>query len=74
MSFSQPLPITPTGWVYQAKKDKVKGLGNTFTHSIVKKQILRFTSTGGKPVLRIKFFASPFYSQFFHEAIRATYE
>jgi len=59
---------------YKAKKDKVKAIGYSFTHSKVKKQILRFTSSNGKPILRIKFFASPTYSKFFQEAIRATIE
>jgi hypothetical protein len=59
---------------YKAKTDKVKAIGYSFTHSKVKKQILRFTSSKGKALLRIKFFASPTYSVFFHEAIRATIE
>jgi hypothetical protein len=59
---------------YKAKKDKVKAIGYSFTHNKVKNQILRFTSTKGKPILRIKFFASPRYSEFFHEAVRAAIE
>ena len=62
------------GLGYKAKKDKTSALGYSFTHSKVKKGILRFTSSRGKPVLRIKFFAAQEYSQFFHEAIRATIE
>lgn len=61
-------------WGYKAKKDKVNAIGYTFTHSKVKNQILRFTSSKEKPILRIKFFASPAYSGFFHEAIRAAIE
>lgn len=59
---------------YKAKKDKINAIGYSFMHSKVKTQILRFTSSNGKPILRIKFFASPTYSKFFHEAIRATIE
>ncbi len=62
------------GLGYKAKRDKVKAIGYSFTHSRVKKQILRFTSFQGKPILRIKFFVAPSYSDFFHEAIRATIE
>lgn len=59
---------------YKAKRDKVKAIGYSFSHRRVKKQILRFTSSQGKPILRIKFFAAPTYSDFFHEAIRTTIE
>ncbi len=59
---------------YKAKKDKTNAIGYSFKHSKLSKQILRFTSSRGKPVLRIKYFASPAYSEFFHEAIRATIE
>jgi hypothetical protein len=59
---------------YKAKKDKTNTLGYTFTHSKVKKPILRFTSNRSIPIIRLKFFASPTYSHFFHEAIRRTIE
>jgi len=59
---------------YKAKKDKTSALGYTFAHSKVKKPILRFTSQHGKPILRLKFFASKSYSSFFHEAIQRTIE
>jgi hypothetical protein len=59
---------------YRAKKDQTKSLGYTFRHSKVKKQILRFSNNRGKPVIRLKFFASPTYSAFFQEAIRLTIE
>jgi hypothetical protein len=59
---------------YRAKKDKSNAIGYSFTHSRVKKQILRFTSAKGQPILRIKFFASKDYSDFFHQTIRATIE
>ena len=62
------------GLGYKARKDKVNAIGYSFTHSRVKKLLLRFTSFQGKPILRIKFFVSPAYSNFFHEAIRATIE
>jgi hypothetical protein len=47
---------------HKPKKDKVKAIGYSFTHSRLKKQMLRFTSSNGKPILRIKFFTSPDYS------------
>ena len=59
---------------YKVKKDKTNALGYTFIHSKIKKPILRFTSNKGKAILRLKFFASPTYSHFFHEAIRVTIE
>jgi hypothetical protein len=59
---------------YKAKRDKTNSLGYTFTHKKVKKQILRFSLNKGKPILRLKFFASHPYSAFFHEAIRFTIE
>lgn len=59
---------------YKAQRDKSKSIGYTFTHSKVKKRILRFSSNRGKPIIRIKFFASPNYSNFFQEAIRMTIE
>jgi len=59
---------------YKVKKDKTNALGYTFTHSKIRKPILRFTSIKGKPILRLKFFASSTYSYFFHEAIRVTLE
>ena len=59
---------------YKARRDKTSAIGYSFIHSQVKKQIVRFTSSQNKPILRIKYFASPDYSPFFHEAIRATIE
>ena len=59
---------------YRAKKDKTAALGYSFTHSKIKKPVLRFTSSRGKPILRLKFFASPVYSEYFQEAIKATIE
>ena len=59
---------------YRARRDKTKTLGYSFTHSKAKKQILRFSSSRGKPMLKMKFFASPNYSKFFHEAIRTVIE
>lgn len=59
---------------YKAKKDKTNSPGYTFTHCRVKKQILRFSLHRGKPIIRLKFFASNIYSSFFHEAIKFTIE
>ncbi|RPI88462.1 MAG: hypothetical protein EHM41_01195 [Chloroflexi bacterium] len=59
---------------YKAKRDKSKTLSYTFTHSNVKRLILRFSSSKGKPIIKLKFFASPYYSSFFQEAIRAVIE
>lgn len=62
------------GLGYRAKKDRTGARGYTFTHSRVKKPILRFTTGKGRPILRLKFFAARAYSRFFQEAIRATIE
>jgi hypothetical protein len=59
---------------YKARRDKTRTPGYSFTHNKVKKQILRFSSSRGKPVLKLKFFASPRYSKFFQEAIRRVIE
>jgi hypothetical protein len=59
---------------YKAKRDKTRSIGYTFTHRKVKKHILRFSLDRGKPILRLKFFASHTYSGFFHEAIKSTIE
>lgn len=59
---------------YKAHRDKSKSFGYTFTHSKVKRHTLRFASNRGKPIIKIKFFASPDYSNFFQEAIRLTIE
>jgi hypothetical protein len=62
------------GMGYKSKKDQTSALGYTFTHRKVKRRLLRFSSAQGKPVLRIKFYAAPYYSNYFHEAIRLTIE
>lgn len=59
---------------YKAKRDKSKTLSYTFTHRNVKKYILRFSSEKGKPIIKLKFFASKQYSEFFQEAIRTVIE
>lgn len=59
---------------YKAKRDKSKTLGVTFTHGKVKKLVLRFSSSRGSPILKLKFFASPQVSAYFQEALRATIE
>lgn len=59
---------------YKAWKDKTKSPSYTFTHNRVKKHILRFSSIKGKPIIKMKFFASQNYSAFFHEAIRTAIE
>ncbi|HZW02377.1 MAG TPA: hypothetical protein VFF68_00505 [Anaerolineaceae bacterium] len=59
---------------YKAKRDKSKTPGVTFTHSKVKKLVLRFSSSKGKPILKLKFFAAPQVSEYFQEALRVTIE
>ncbi|MAT45632.1 MAG: hypothetical protein CL609_25150 [Anaerolineaceae bacterium] len=59
---------------YKVKKDKTSALGYTFTNNKIKKTILRFTSQQGKPILKLKFFASSSYSVFFQNLIRFTIE
>jgi hypothetical protein len=59
---------------YKAKRDKSKTLSYTFKHRSIKKHILRFSSAKGKPIIKLKFFASPSYSELFREAIRTVIE
>jgi hypothetical protein len=59
---------------YKARKDKSKTLSYTFSHSKVKKTILRFSTEKGRPIIKIKFFASQAYSDYFQEAIRTVIE
>ncbi|MEM5774008.1 MAG: hypothetical protein AAGU05_03330, partial [Anaerolineaceae bacterium] len=60
------------GLGYRVKRDKTKDLSYGFAHSKVHKRVLRFSLNKGKPMLRLKYFAAPEYSAFFHEAIRRT--
>lgn len=59
---------------YKAKKDKSKTLSYTFIHHKVKKTLLRFSTEKGRPIIKIKFFASQDYSNYFQEAIRTVIE
>jgi len=59
---------------YKAKREKTKSIGYTFAHNKVKKQILRFVNHNGRPIIKLKFFASTQYSLFFSEAIRTVIE
>lgn len=59
---------------YQAKKDKSKTPGYTFKHSKIKKLILRFSTSKGKPIIKLKFFAAQQYSRFFLEALKEVIE
>ena len=59
---------------YKPKKDKSKTLSYTFVHGQQKKTILRFSSNRGRPVIKVRYSASPEYSAFFHEAVRTVIE
>jgi hypothetical protein len=59
---------------YKAKKEKTKKIGYNFTHSKIKKRLLGFTVGKGKPLIRLKYFATPNYSQFFDDAVKRTIE
>jgi len=59
---------------YMPKQDKSKTLSYTFIHRKQKKTILRFSSNRGRPVIKVRYSASPEYSAFFHEAVRTVIE
>ena len=59
---------------YKIKPDKSKTPGYTFIHPRVKKYVLRFSIQKSQPLLRMKFFATREYSDFFHQAVRAVIE
>ncbi len=59
---------------YRVKRDKTKDLSYGLVHPKISKRILRFTLNKGKPMVRLKYFAAPTYSDYFHEAIRRTIE
>lgn len=65
---------TMFGLGYKLKPDKSKTPGYTFVHPRVKKYILRFSFQKNQPLLRMKFFATREYSDFFHQAVRAVIE
>lgn len=53
---------------------KTKDVNYVFTNSKTPKNVLKFSIEKGKPILKMKFFASSDYSNFFHECIRKTVE
>ena len=59
---------------YRVRRDKTRALSYTFAHNKVKKRILRFSNQKGKPIIKLKFYAAPSYSRFFHEAVRTVIE
>ena len=59
---------------YKVKKDAAKTLGYTFSHRKIKRRVLRFTLSRGKPVLKLSFFAAPEYSRYFDMAIKTVLE
>lgn len=59
---------------YKAKRAKTKDINYVFTNSKTKKNLLKFSIEKGKPVLKMKYYASTEYSTRFQEAIRMTIE
>jgi len=59
---------------YRPKRDKTAAPSYSFVHPKIRRHILRFTLNRGKPILKLKYYAAPEYSTFFHEAIRTTIE
>lgn len=59
---------------YKAKRAKTKDLNIIFTNSKIKQHILKFSVDKGKPILKMKYFASTTYSKLFLDAIRHTIE
>ena len=59
---------------YKAKRAKTKDVNIVFSNSKTKKHLLKFSIDKGKPILKMKYYASSEYSQLFSEAIRSTIE
>lgn len=59
---------------YKPKKAKTEAINFVFSNNKTKKHILKFSIEKGKPVLKMKFYASTEYSDLFHESVRAVIE
>jgi hypothetical protein len=59
---------------YKAKKAKTQAINYVFTNSKTKRHLMKFSIEKGKPVLKLKFYASKEYSHLFQEAVRMTIE
>lgn len=59
---------------YKPKKAKTQAVNYVFTNSRTKRHLLKFSIEKGKPVLKLKFYASKEYSHLFKEAVRMTIE
>lgn len=59
---------------YKAKRAKTKDINYVFTNSKIKKHLLKFSFKDGKPNLKIKFYASKNYSNFFRDSVRKVIE
>jgi signal recognition particle subunit SEC65 len=59
---------------YKAKRAKTKDINYVFTNTKTKKHLLKFSFNEGKPILKMKYYASINYSNLFNEGIRNVIE
>lgn len=59
---------------YRPKKEKKKSVSYNFVHKSVKNSIIKFSSERGVPFLKLKFFATKEYSEYFSKALKKTIE
>lgn len=59
---------------YKVKRAKTKDINYVFTNSKTKEHILKFSYIDNKPILKMKYYASDDYSDFFHEGVKNAIE
>ncbi|MDT3429152.1 translation initiation factor 2 beta subunit (eIF-2beta)/eIF-5 [Paenibacillus forsythiae] len=59
---------------YKPKKAKTQAINYVFNSNKTKKHIMKFSIEQGRPILKMKFYASTDYSHIFHESVRAVME
>ncbi|NJJ39111.1 hypothetical protein [Paenibacillus apii] len=59
---------------YKPKKAKTQAINYVFNNNKTKKHLMKFSIEKGKPILKMKFYASTDYSYIFHESVRAVME
>ena len=59
---------------YKVKRAKTKDINYVFTNSKTKEHMLKFSYIDNKPILKMKYYASSNYSDFFHEGVKNAIE
>ncbi|MRN56088.1 hypothetical protein [Paenibacillus monticola] len=59
---------------YKPKKAKTQAVNYVFVNNRTKHHIMKFSIEKGKPILKLKFYASTEYSNLFQEGVRTTIE